>query len=70
MIVQYDFPVLRWQCGAGHFLADASVESEDAFDPGDYYGVTSRIWATCKVCGHVENPRIVHVGVTQIEVTP
>lgn len=53
---------VRWQCPRGHFIAHEAVQSEDRIDPGAYYGVSSTTWATCKVCGRVEEPRIVEVG--------
>jgi hypothetical protein len=54
---------VRWQDGRGHFLPSDAIQSEDRIDPGAYYGVSSRIWATCKVCGVVEDPRCIVVGV-------
>lgn len=53
---------VRWQCHHGHFLADDSVQEETTIDPGEYYGISTRIWATCTRCGHVDNPRLVEVG--------
>lgn len=40
------------QCGK--FLPFASVRCEDYWDPGAYYGVSTRYTATCNRCGEVE----------------
>ena len=54
---------VRWQDARGHFLPNDAIQSEDIIDPGAYYGVSSRIWATCSVCGReVEDPRCIVVG--------
>ena len=64
----YEVPINRWSCDKGHFIAEAAVSSEDYLDPGAYYGVSSRVFADCKVCGQVEEPRLVQIGTTRIEV--
>lgn len=63
-------PVHRWADTAGHFLAEASVQSEDYRDDGAYYGVSSRTWATCKKCGRVDEPHLVEIGTVEIEIPP
>jgi len=60
----------RWQCTCGRFLAETAIHSEDAVDPGAYYGVSSRIWADCPRCGEVESPRLVTVAERPIYVLP
>lgn len=62
------FPVMRWADQRGHFLAESSVQSEDRLDPGAYYGVSSITWATCKICGRVEEPLLVQVGTVELEI--
>jgi hypothetical protein len=63
----FEASINRWACPQGHFIAESSVNSEDYLDPTSYYGVSSRIWATCKVCGVVEEPQLVQIGTQVIE---
>lgn len=63
-------PLIRWADRRGHFLAESSVQSEDYRDDGSYYGVSSTVWATCKICGRVEEPQLVQVGEHQVEIDP
>jgi hypothetical protein len=56
------FHDVRWQCGSGHFIAESAIQCEDTRDDFAYYGVRTRMWANCKVCGEVENLRLVEVG--------
>lgn len=64
----YEVPVHRWSCDKGHFIAEISITSEDFIDPGAYYGVSSITTGNCKVCGLVNEPHLVQVGTTRIEV--
>lgn len=64
----YEVPVHRWSCNKGHFIAEAAVRSEDRLDPSAYYGVSSRVIADCKVCGEVEEPHLVQIGTTEVDV--
>ena len=64
----YEVGITRWACHKGHFVAADAVQSEDYLDPGAYYGVSSRTWAACKVCGLIEEPRLIQIGTQMIEV--
>lgn len=66
----FTVPITRWACHKGHWIAESAVASEDYLDPGAYYGVSSTIQATCKVCGLIDNPHIVEIGTQEIEIEP
>ena len=51
---------VRWQCPTcGRFIADSAVESEDYFDPSEYFGIGCRTWGECSKCGRVDEPRCI-----------
>lgn len=64
----FEVPINRWACSRGHFIAEAAVSSEDFLDPGAYYGVSSRVFGDCKVCGRVDEPHLIQIGTQTIEV--
>lgn len=66
----FEVPINRWACDKGHFIAESDISSEDYRDDGAYYGVSSRVFGDCKVCGRVEEPHLVQIGTQLIEVIP
>lgn len=59
----------RWMCHQGHFLAESALHSEDHLDNGAYYGVSTRVTATCKACGVIDNPRLVAINTREVKAT-
>ena len=66
----WQVPITRWACDKGHFIAESSMQSEDSRDDSTYYGISTRRWATCKVCGVIDEPHLVEIGTQEIAVEP
>lgn len=54
----------RWQCPRGHFVADASIRTEDFPDAGEYYGIRTEWEYDCRACAktYAEAPRVAVLG--------
>ena len=57
------YPVLRWACDCGRFVAEATIKSTDYRDDNYYYGIRTESTFVCSRCGVKDGiPRLVQVG--------
>lgn len=57
------YPVLRWQCRCGRFVAESAITETNHRDDSYYYGVRTETQYSCSRCGLVDDsPRLIEVG--------
>jgi hypothetical protein len=57
------YPVLRWACDCGRFVAEASIKSTDYRDDNYYFGIRTESEFHCSRCGLKQGiPRLIEVG--------
>lgn len=62
-VCQRTYPLLRWVCTCGRFIAEQDICQRNVIDPGSYYGVSTECHWHCSRCGFKQgDPRLVEIG--------